>query len=258
MRNLLFRCSFDGTNYFGFQKQKKFISVEETLEKAFLEQTGEQVTIIGCGRTDSGVHAMNFYFNTVVESAIPEERFPLALNCILPEDIAIHACREVPMDFHARYHTKGKTYRYQIWNDRTRNGLLAKRAYFYPGALDLEKMRRAARDLCGTHDFSAFMAAGAQVKSPVRTIYDVTLEREGSLITLEVTGNGFLYNMVRIITGTLLTIGRGAFPEDGIPTLLAGRDRRKAGLTVPPHGLYLKDVYYDILENAKPERAVEE
>ncbi len=248
MRNLLFQCSFDGTNYFGFQKQKCFISVEETLEKAFLELTGEQVAVIGCGRTDSGVHAMNFYFNVVTASTIPEERFALALNCVLPDDIAIRDCRQVPDDFHARYHTKGKTYRYQIWNDRTRNGLYAKRAYFYPGEVDIEKMRRAARDLCGTHDFSAFMAAGAQVKSPVRTIHSVVIEKEGPLLTVEVTGNGFLYNMVRIIVGTLLKIGRGAFPENGIPGLIATKDRRKAGATVPPHGLYLKDVYYEWTE----------
>ena len=246
MRNLLFRCSFAGTNYFGFQKQKRFISIEETLEKAFLEQTGEQVTVIGCGRTDARVHAMNFYFNVMTESQIPLDRFPLALNCVLPDDIAVHECREVPMDFHARYHTKGKTYRYQIWNDRTRNALLADRVYFYPGEVDIGKMRRAGRDLCGTHDFSAFMAAGAQVKSPVRTIYDLTVEQDGPMIVIEVTGNGFLYNMVRIIAGTLLKIGRGSFPEDCIPEILEGRDRRRAGSTAPPQGLFLKEVYYEI------------
>ena len=244
-RNLLFRCSFAGTNYFGFQKQKRFVSIEETLQKAFLEQTGEEVSVIGCGRTDSGVHAMNFYFNVITCSNIPEDRFPLALNCILPEDIAVHDCREVPMDFHARYHTKGKTYLYQIWNARTRNALLAQRAYHFPGTVDIEKMRRAGKDLCGTHDFSAFMAAGAQVKSPVRTIYTLTVEQKDSLISIEVTGNGFLYNMVRIIAGTLLKVGRGTFPEDCIPALIESRDRRKAGPTAPPQGLYLKDVYYD-------------
>ena len=203
------------------------------------------MTIIGCGRTDAGVHAICFYFNVVTGSTIPEEKFPLALNCILPNDISIHSCREVPLEFHARYHTKQKTYLYQVWNDRTRSALLADRAYFFPGSIELDKMQRAAKDFIGTHDFSAFMAAGAQVKSPVRTIYDLTVKRDGHMIAIEVTGNGFLYNMVRIIVGTLLKVGRGAFPEDCIPSLLSGRDRRRAGSTAPPQGLYLKEVVYE-------------
>ena len=244
MRNLLFRCSFAGTNYFGFQKQKRFISIEETLEKAFMEQTGEQVTVIGCGRTDARVHAMNFYFNVTTNSGIPEERFPLALNCILPDDIAVKEVREASERFHARYKAVGKLYRYTCYDGPVKPVFQRKYVAVLEKRPDVEKMQQAAAYLEGKHDYKSFCGNPRMKKSTVRVVDKIEITRKGSFIYFDFHGTGFLQNMVRILVGTLLEVGKGKIKPEQIPEILEAKNRQMAGPTAPAQGLCLIKVDY--------------
>ena len=247
-RNLLTRCRYCGAAYHGFQIQNNGDTVAARLMKAIKQVTGEVSPTIGCSRTDAGVHANEYYFNFHTDSKIPQERLPAALNAYLPYDIAVTDCREVPEGFHARYNAVGKEYYYLIHNSPVRDPFCEKLKYHYRYPLDAEKLNWAARDFVGTHDFSAFCSAGSSVKDTVRTITYVSVERQGELVVFTVRGNGFLYNMVRIMAGTLIGIAEGRIGERDIPQIIESGERSRAGVTVPAHGLYLNRVFYQTRE----------
>lgn len=245
MRNIKLTIEFDGTDYHGWQSQTNAITVQDVVTAAVFTLTGEGCCLAGSSRTDAGVHAQGFVCNFHTLSSIPADKFAFALNTLLPDDIVIKGSEEVSDDFHARFSAKGKTYRYQIYNSVFPSALLRYRAYhvYYP--LDIDAMRNAAGFFVGTHDFYAFSAAGGSAKTTVRTITGATVTSlGGDLIEFSITGDGFLYNMVRIIAGTLIEVGIGRLKSIDIPGLIAGLDRKKAGRTAPAHGLYLVEVYY--------------
>jgi len=243
MRNLKLTIQYDGTKYCGWQKQPKSSGIQGTIEYAIYEITKEKVNIIGSGRTDAGVHALGQVANFKTNSNIPAARMPDALNAKLPKDISIIDCQEVSDDFHSRYSATGKIYRYLIYNKPYRSPLYKDISYHVRYDLDIEKMRVEAQSLLGTHEFKGFMSSGSSVKDTVRTIHNISIEDSGDLIVLEVEGNGFLYNMVRIIVGTLVDIGRGRIDKP-LEEIIASQDRGEAGHTAPAHGLFLKKVHY--------------
>lgn len=249
MRNIAVKIMYDGRNYHGWQIQKNGITVQERLENVLSALTGEKIAVCGCSRTDSGVHALEYVFNFKSGTKIPSERLPYAINTHLGnDDIAAVAAKDVDDEFNARFSSNGKRYVYKIWNSALQNPFTAKYSWHFPYKLDVEKMREAASFFCGTHDFSAFMAAGGSQKTTVRTIHDcrVDVNREWSeQIEIEVEADAFLYNMVRIITGTLTDVGTGRKSCDEIPEIIRKCDRRGAGMTAPPEGLFLKKVFYD-------------
>lgn len=243
MRNLKLTIQYDGTKYCGWQKQPNSSGIQGTIEYAIYEITKEKVNIIGSGRTDAGVHALGQVANFKTNSNIPAARIPDALNAKLPKDISIIDCQEVSDDFHSRYSATGKIYRYLIYNKPYRSPLYKGISYHVRYDLDIEKMRVEAQSLLGTHEFKGFMSSGSSVKDTVRTIHNISIEESGDLIVLEVEGNGFLYNMVRIIVGTLVDIGRGRI-DKSLEEIIASQDRGEAGHTAPAHGLFLKKVHY--------------
>ena len=225
--------------------QKNAASVCETLQNALEKITGEKVHLTGCGRTDAGVHAERYIANFRTESRIPVERLPFAVNTHTPEDIAVEAAFEVAEDFNAIGSCLKKEYTYRIYNSRVKNPFYVNRAYFYPKRLDEEYLNRAAYMFVGTHDFRAVRSVGTETKSTVRTIYWCDVSRGGDLLELKVCANGFLYNMVRAITGTVLYAAEGKFTPEDIPAILERGDRTLAGPTVPPGGLYLTRLWYE-------------
>ncbi len=252
MRNLLFKAAFDGSGFHGWQQQSNARSVQESVKKAVKALTGEDVTVIGCSRTDAGVHAKEFYFNFRTTSTIPTGNFVFALNTQLPKDVAVYCCREVPYEFNARFDCIKKEYEYVIYNAKIMSPFLTDYAYFYKRPLDEELLSKAAHEFVGTYDFSSFCASGAQVKSKVRTVFDADVKRDGEKVIFSVTGDGFLYNMVRIMAGTLIFVGEGKIAAEDIKGVIESKDRTRAGVTLPPQGLYLKKVFYggDIFEKA--------
>lgn len=243
MRNLKLTIQYDGTKYCGWQKQPNSSGIQGTIEYAIYEITREKVNIIGSGRTDAGVHALGQVANFKTNSNIPAARIPDALNAKLPKDISIIDCQEVSDDFHSRYSATGKIYRYLIYNKPYRSPLYKDISYHVRYDLDIQKMRVEAQSLLGTHEFKGFMSSGSSVKDTVRTIHNISIEESGDLIVLEVEGNGFLYNMVRILVGTLVDIGRGRIDKP-LEEIIASQDRGEAGHTAPAHGLFLKKVHY--------------
>ena len=218
----------------------------QTMQDAVERVLHVREAITGCSRTDAGVHANSFYFHMKTQKRIPCENLIKALNCALPGDIAVLSCKEVPLDFHARYSCKGKEYVYKLWNAPVKNPFLEHLAVFYPYPIDAEMLDQAAKAFVGTHDFKAFCAAGSKKGlDTTRTVYDFSVRREGNLVLFTVRGDGFLYNMVRIMVGTLLKIQEGKIPADGIPLILTKKDRSLAGNTAKPEGLYLNRVFYD-------------
>ena len=244
MRHLLLTLRYRGTNYHGFQVQQNALSVAQVVQDAVEAVFGARLDVKGCSRTDAGVHANSFALTLRTESGIPCDAVVRAMNVRLPEDIAVTGCREVPEEFHPRYSCTGKRYLYKIYNSPVRDPFLSGLALHWKYPLDENAMDAAARQFIGTHDFAAFCSAGGSVEDTVRTITAASVAREGALVTFSVTGGGFLYNMVRIMTGTLLEVSRGALAPSDIPRILAGRDRAAAGPTAPPHGLYLDAVFY--------------
>lgn len=244
MRNLLLTLRYDGTRFHGWQIQNNAESVQEKVEDAFHSVSGKSENVIGCSRTDAGVHANMFCCNVRTECSVPAEKIPNALNFYLPSDISVYDCREVDFDFHARYNAKGKEYIYLIDNEKYRNPFYENKALFYPYSLNVEEMNKNAKDFIGIHDFSAFCSADSEVQDKIREIYECKAEKDGNLIKITVRGNGFLYNMVRIIVGTLLDIQSGKIESGTIPQILKSRDRGKAGVTAKPEGLYLNKVLY--------------
>lgn len=245
-RNIKLIIEFDGTNYCGWQTQENGPTIQEELEKALFKLTDERVVVNGAGRTDSGVHGKAMTANFYTNCRIPGERISLALNCILPEDIVIKNSCDVDMLFHARFDAKGKHYRYWIRNSQYPSAYDRHYSWWikYCEKLDVEKMRQAAKHYEGTHDFSSCMAMGSKITDAVRTIHSITIEENGEDLYIDFKGNGFLYNMVRIITGTLVYCGIGRLEPADIPLILEKKDRKLGGITVPPQGLHLMEVYY--------------
>jgi len=244
MRNIKLTISYDGTNYCGWQRQKNGKSVQEEIERVLNILTKERITIYGSGRTDAGVHALGQVANFISNTTIPIDKVPTAMNSILPEDIIIVRAEEVDLDFHARYNAKGKKYRYVVYNREIKNPFYRNYSYHVPYPLDLELMREGAKYFLGEHDFRAFMASGSSVKNTVRNIYSIEIKREGDFILFDFSGNGFLYNMVRIMTGTLVDVGRGFLEACKLPEIILSKERVNTGHTAPPQGLYLMEVFY--------------
>lgn len=241
----MFKIAFDGSVFHGWQQQENAVSVQGELKKAWERLTGEHPNIIGCSRTDAGVHANEYFFNVRTDSTIPVESFPVALaSSKLPKEISIYSCQEVDYEFNARFDCIKKEYEYVIENTQIASPFLYKKAFNHKYEIDVELMNKAAQHFIGTHDFSAFCAADAQVNSKVRTIYSASVIRDGNLVKFRVCGNGFLYNMVRIMAGTLLYVNNGRIIADSIPEIINSGDRTKAGITAIPDGLYLNKVYY--------------
>jgi len=245
MRNIALRLMYDGTNYHGWQVQKTEITVAETLEKALSKICGAPVKLVGCGRTDAGVHALRYCASFKTDATIPTDRIPLAVNALIPPDIAVVDAVEAPDDFNAILSCRKKEYTYKIYNARIRNPMYINRAYFCPVPLELGVMQRAAAAFCGTHDFAAMRSVGTNVKSTVRTVHYCEVSKEGGLIELKVCADGFLYNMVRAITGTVIYAALGKLLPKDIEKILEKADRRLAGPTVPPQGLYMTKLWYD-------------
>ena len=251
MRNIALFLTYLGTHYHGWQVQKNLPTVAETMEKAAAMVVGHPVHMTGCGRTDAGVHARVYVANFRTSSTIPVERLPYALNTHLPCDIVVTKAFEVHENFNAIGSCARKEYTYQIYNSRLKDPFYVNRAWFYPKHLDETVMQRAADCFVGTHDFAAVRSVGTDVKSTVRTVYYYKIEREGDLISLRVCANGFLYNMVRILTGTLLEVGLGDRSLPEVRLALEGKDRSLAGFTAPPQGLFLVDVFYPAAEEER-------
>lgn len=246
MRNIALRLSYDGTNYHGWQVQKGGdITVGETLEAALTKTCSHEVKLVGCGRTDAGVHALSYCANFKTDCGIPTDRIPLAVNTALPDDISVQDAVEADEDFNAILSCRKKEYVYKICNTRIRDPFLQNRACFYPTPLDTDKMRAAAEKFVGTRDFRAVRSVGTETKTTVRTVYWCNIERENNVITMYICADGFLYNMVRAIMGTVVYCGIGKLAPDDIPGLLSAGDRSLAGPTMPPQGLYMSRVWYD-------------
>jgi tRNA pseudouridine38-40 synthase len=245
MKNIALKLMYNGTAYHGWQVQKDLPTVAETLEKALSSVCGGRVKVTGCGRTDAGVHAERYVANFRTDSRIPCERLPLAVNTRLPEDIAVAAAFEVDEGFNAIGSCLKKEYTYRIYNSRIHNPFYVDRAYFYPKRLDEAVMDRAARAFEGKHDFRAVRSVGTETRTTVRTIYYCYVTRSADLLELKVCANGFLYNMVRAITGTALYAAEGKLTPEDIPAILESGNRTLAGPTVPPGGLYLTKLWYE-------------
>jgi tRNA pseudouridine38-40 synthase len=244
MKNILLEIEYDGTNYCGWQVQKNGVAIQQKIEEAIECLTGEKLRINGAGRTDSGVHALGQTATFNTDSTIPSSNLSKALNQILPKDISIISSRKVPVDFHARFSATGKIYRYIILNRQQRSPFYERKAYKYGKKLDIAAMKEAAVHFTGSHDFKAFMASGSSVEDTVRRIERLDVSKDGDLITIEIEGNGFLYNMVRIIAGTLVECGEGRKRTTEIPGIISDCNRQAAGRTLPGHGLYLVKVKY--------------
>lgn len=244
MKRIRLTVAYDGTDYCGWQVQKNWITVEEVLNRALSRLTGEDITVIGASRTDAGVHARGNVAVFDTDTRIPAERIACALNTLLPEDVVAVRSEEVPAGWHPRRCVSVKTYEYRILNREVPDPIRRRDTYFVSFPLDIERMREAAEYLKGEHDFKSFCSAHTAVKDTVRTIYDLEIEKEEDLITIRVRGNGFLYNMVRIIAGTLAGVGRGYFEPGEVKEMLDDKDRTKAGVTAPPQGLTLVGIAY--------------
>jgi len=243
-RNLLLTLRFVGTNYHGFQVQANATSVCEVFQNALERILGHRPPVKGCSRTDSGVHANKYSLSLKTESTISCNNLVRALNAVLPDDIAATTCREVPADFHARYSATGKEYVYKLLNSRVKDPFLSNLCYRFGFPLDENLLHKQAQNFVGTRDFAAFMAKGSDIEDTVRTIEFFEVRRQGELLIFTVSGDGFLYKMVRIMVGTLLAVGTGRLHPGCIPSIIAGKDRARAGKTAPACGLYLNDTFY--------------
>ena len=244
MKRIKLTIAYDGTNYCGWQIQPNGITIEEVMNKALGKLTGESIQVIGASRTDSGVHAMGNVAVFDTETTIPAEKIAMALNQRLPEDIVVVKSEEVPLDFHPRYCDCSKTYEYHIINTRIPIPTERLTNYFVSYTLDFDKMREAASYLVGEHDFASFCNVRTDVESTIRTITALDILTEGNRVTIRITGNGFLYNMVRIIVGTLIRVGRGFYEPEKVKEILEAKDRKAAGVTAPAHGLMLMKIEY--------------
>jgi len=244
MKRVKLTVAYDGTNYCGWQVQPNGITVQEALNQCLSEFSGENIETIGASRTDAGVHALGNVAVFDTEMRMPGDKFSFALNQRLPEDIRIQKSEEVDANFHPRYVKSQKTYEYRILNCRFPIPTERFYSHFTYIPLDVDKMKEAASYLIGEHDFKSFCGTGAQVKTTVRTVKEIQIEKSGDRITIRITGEGFLYNMVRIIAGTLMDIGGGLYLPEKMKEILEAKDRKKAGPTAPARGLTLMKIQY--------------
>lgn len=244
MRNILLTIKYLGTAYSGWQVQANAPSVQQTLQDAIEKLFGVRESVVGCSRTDAGVHANMYCCNLRTSSALPCDVVVRGLNAHLPDDIAVLSCRDVDYDFHARYDCCGKEYIYIIHNSHIRDPFLLGRSWDFKKQIDAEFLNEQAQSFVGTHDFKAFCASGSSVQSTVRTVKSFRVTRDGENVIMSVKADGFLYNMVRIMVGTLTDITLGRIKPDTIPEIIASCERKNAGVTAPPQGLYLNRVYY--------------
>ena len=242
MKRIMLTVAYDGTDYCGWQIQPTGLSVEEVLNRALTRLLGEDIRVLGTSRTDSGVHSLGNLCVFDSDTRIPPEKICFALNERLPDDIVILRSEEVPADFHPRKCDSIKTYEYTVWHSRLPNPIERRTSYFFYMRLDVARMRKAAAYLVGEHDFKSFCSARTQVESTVRRITCLEIREDGPRIVFHIEGTGFLYNMVRIIVGTLLRIGTGLWEPERIAQILQARDRQAAGPKVPPQGLVLKEI----------------
>ncbi len=244
MRNLLLTLRFDGQHYHGWQVQPNALTVQEVFQNAVERVLKVREGVTGCSRTDSGVHANMFCCHMKTSHLIEPAHLIPALNAVLPLDIAVTDCREVPLDFHARYDCKSKEYIYKIWNHPIRDPFLQHHALHYKARLDADDLHRAAQAFLGQHDYKGFSNAGSKMEDTRRTVKRIQITREGDLVIFAVEADGFLYNMVRIMVGTLLCIAQGKIDKGSLPSIVAGGRREAAGFTAKAHGLYLNRVRY--------------
>lgn len=246
MENFKLTLCYDGTAYHGWQCQKNAVTVQQKLEEAIERIVKQPVTVNGCSRTDAGVHAKEYVCNFFADSSVPNDKMPYALNALLPDDICVKCCERVSAQFHARFDTVAKEYCYTILNQPHRDPFSGRFSWHYPYPLDFEAMKRAAESLMGTYDCTAFEAAGSDTKGTrVRSVYQAELTKEGNRIRFRILADGYLYHMVRIMTGTLVSVGNGKMPTGFVPELIRKKDRRLAGMTAPSQGLCLTKVCYE-------------
>lgn len=244
MKRIKLTVAYDGTNYCGWQIQKNGITVEEVLNRTLTKFFKVEIAVIGASRTDSGVHALGNVAVFDAEVTMPPDKISYAINNLLPEDIRIRKSEEVEADFHPRYCDTRKTYEYKIYNNQFPNPIERLYSHFVYYPLDVEKMQRAADYLVGEHDFKSFCTPKPDVENTVRTIYSIRVTRVEHMVTIRINGNGFLYNMVRIIVGSLMKVGMGMIPPEEIKNILEAKDRTKAGHKAPACGLTLVEIEY--------------
>lgn len=246
MKNYLLTITYDGTNYHGWQVQNNAPTVQKSMQDAIEQILGVRESVIGCSRTDSGVHANMFCLNMRTERELNTRTFARSLNAVLPRDIAVKSVREVPFEFHARYDCVSKRYKYLILNSKYRSPFFENRALHYPFDIDVKALNLEAKDFLGTHDFSSFCSADSSVDEKTRTVKDIGLVRNGDTVEFYIEADGFLYNMVRIIVGTLLDINSGRLEKGSISGIIEKKDRKYAGKTAAACGLYLDKVNYNL------------
>ena len=245
MKRVLLTIAYDGTDYHGWQFQPNGITVQECMQNALEKLLGERPSLTGCSRTDAGVHARQFCCHLDCEDAFPENAFLKGLNSILPDDIAVVGYKEVANDFHARYDAKGKNYIYRFYESGITDPFLSRYALRVERKLNIERMNEFCKSLVGTHDFLPFSSSGRSVTDTVRTVTECSMITDGGLPALSVSANGFLYNMVRIIAGTLIQVGNGTIRPEEMPAILEACDRNAAGPTAPAHGLTMIGIQYE-------------
>ena len=245
MKRVKLIVAYDGTNYCGWQIQPNGITIEQVLNENLSKLLGEEITVTGASRTDSGVHSMGNVAIFDTETRMPADKISFALNQRLPADIVVQDSCEVPPDWHPRYQVSRKTYEYRILNRTFRMPNRRLDTYFYHHKLDVDKMKQAASYLVGEHDFKSFCTTRTQAEDTIRTIYSLSVTKQDDMITIRISGSGFLYNMVRIIAGTLMKVGMGVYPPEHVVTILEARDRRQAGQTAAAHGLTLVSMEYE-------------
>lgn len=244
MRNLFLTISYDGSNYHGWQVQKNAVTVQEVFQNAVKKLFNQNIDIKGCSRTDSGVHANKYCVSFKADTDIPCENIVMALNSYLPDDIAVLNCADMDIDFHARYNVVKKEYVYIICNSKIRNPFLRNYAFWYRYDIDADYLNEQAQAFVGTYDYSGFCSANSGVEDTVRTVYGFEVSRKGDMVYFKVSADGFLYNMVRIMVGTLLFVNEGKIKKDELKNVILSKNRKLAGKTAPPQGLYLNDVIY--------------
>lgn len=246
LRNVKITISYDGSTYHGWQIQQNAVSVQEVFQNALFKIIGDDIDVKGCSRTDTGVHANMYCIGLKTSHSIPAERLKAALNRHLPNSIAVYDCVDMPLDFHPRYDCKRKQYIYKIWNNEVRNPFYDRYALHYRYKnLDEDKLNYAAEFYLGKHDFTSFCTPDNRRPGDMRRTVNISrVEREGDLVIFTVEADGFLYNMVRIMTGTLLRVAQGKIRAEDIPYIIEQKNRQLAGPTAPPCGLYLNKVYY--------------
>lgn len=249
IRKIKLIVSYDGTLYHGFQRQANALTIQEVLEKRLAKIFGHPITITGAGRTDAGVHAYGQVVSFLTASTIPIHRIPLAAKSVLPSDIVVQHSETVEPDFHARKSAKSKIYVYRLYTHDMPSPFYRNYAWHINRPLETAAMHETAQCAVGTHDFSAFRAAGGETVNPVRTILKASCTRHADIVEFMFWGTGFLYHMVRNLVGTLVDVGLGKMTGDDFIRILESRDRKQAGMTAPAQGLYLKKVLYDQTEN---------